>query len=204
MPLLLITPPALVVQAPQARPAHVAPQVLDPLQELFEAIPEALIDGKRGAMRGLVAKAKAGWDRAKPDIRRAMPEPETIAIDRQLKAMAGMKPREQAVGALGISSTLSRFQARSRQQDLLHADRTAMLAWCHVDAGDWDRLPRLAEAFQPLLDQDEPGNGPHALAVSGVQDALKRFQGSQQKHHMAGAKKALKDLLDLVDALEKP
>ena len=195
MPLLLIVPPALVA------PDRVAPQVLDRLQELFEAIPEALIDGQGGAMRGRVAKAKAGWDRAKPDIRRAMPEPEVIAIDRQLKAMQGMKPREQAVGALGISSTLSRFQARSRQQDLLHADRTAMLAWCTVDAGDWDRLPRLAEAFQPLLDQDK---GQHPRAVIGVQGALKRFQGSQQKRHMAGAKKALKDLLDLVDVFEKP
>lgn len=195
MPLLLITPPALVA------PAAAAPQALDQLQELFEAIPEALIDGKRRAMRGLVAKARAGWDRAKPDLRKAMPEPEIIAIDRQLKAMPAMKPREQAVGALGISSTLSRFQARSRQQELLHADRTAMLAWCSVDAGLWERLPRVAEAFQPLIGQDK---GQHTLAVAGVQDALKRLQASQQKRHAASAKKAVKDLLDLVDVLEKP
>ena len=42
MLLLLIAPPALVAQAPAA-----APQAFDQLQELLEAIPEALIDGKR-------------------------------------------------------------------------------------------------------------------------------------------------------------
>ena len=196
MPLLLIAPPALVAQSPAA-----APQAFDQLQELLEAIPEALIDGKREVMRGLVGKAKAGWDRAKPDLRKAMPEPEIVAIDRQLKAMSLMKPLEQAVGALGISGTLSRFQARSLQQDLLQADRTAMLAWCTVAAGQFEHLPGVAAAFKPLIDQDK---GQHALAVIGVQEALKRLQDSQQKRHAAGAKKALKDLLELVDVFEKP
>lgn len=195
MLLLLIAPPALTIPAPAA------PQVLDHLQELMEAIPEALIDGKRGAMHGLVAKAKAGWDHARPDLRKAMPEPEIIAIDMQLKGMQMMKPREQAVGALGISSTLSRFQAKSRQQDLLVADRTVMLAWCGVDAGQWNQLPRVAETFKPLIDQDK---GQHPLAVAGIQEALKRLQDSQQKRRAAGAKKALKDLLGFVDMLEKP
>ena len=195
MPLLLIAPPALIEQAPAA------PRAFDHLQELLEAIPEAMIIGKRGAMRGLVAKAKAGWDRTKPEISKAMPEPEVIFIDRQLKAMQTMKPREQAVGALGISGTLSRFQPRSRQQDLLQADRTVMLAWCTVDGGQVERLPGVVEAFKPLMDQDK---GQHTLAMISVQEALKRLQESQQKRHAAGAKKALKDLLDLVDVLEKP
>jgi hypothetical protein len=165
------------------------------------AIPAALINEKRSAMRGLVAKAKAGWDRSKPELRKAMPEPELIAIDRQLKAMRTMKPNEQAVGALGISGTLSRFQPRSHQQDLLQADRTTMLAWCTVDAGQLERLPGVAAAFQPLIDQDK---GRHALAVVGVQEALKRLQDSQQKRQPAKAKKALKELLAFVDVLEKP
>ena len=152
-------------------------------------------------MRGLVAKARAGWEQAKPAINKAMPEPEMTFIDQQLKAMQKMKPREQAVGALGISSTLSRFQARSRQQDLLQADRTAMLAWCEVDAGQWQQLPRVVETFRALIDQDK---GKHTLAVSGVLGALKRLQESQQKRYSVGAKKALKDLLDFVDMFEKP
>ena len=193
---LLIALPALVAQAPVA-----APQAFDQLQELLEAIPEALIDGKRGAMPGLVGKAKAGWDHAKPGLRKAMPEPEIIAIDRQLKAMRTMKPREQAVGALGISGTLSRFQVKSRQQELLQADRTAMLAWCLVDAGQVERLPGVAAAFKPLIEQDK---GQHTLAVLGVQEALKRLQDSQQKRQAAGAKQALKDLLELVDVFEQP
>lgn len=193
---LLLAPPALVAQ-----PTAAAPKLLDHLQELLEAVPEALIDGKRGAMRGLVEKAKTEWDRARPEVRKAMPEPEIIAIDRQLKAMRTMKPREQAVGALGISGTLSRFQARSHQQDLLMADRTTMLAWCMVDAGQMERLPGVAEAFKPLIDQDK---GQHTLAVVQVQEALRRLQESQQKRNAAGAKKALKELLDLVDVIEKP
>jgi len=183
-------------------PAPVAPpQALDHLQELLEAIPEALIEGKPGTMKGLVAKARAGWDQARPEVRKAMPEPEMTFIDKQLKAMQTMKPREQAVGALGISSTLSRFQGKSRQQDLLQADRTVMLAWCGVDAGQWTRLPSVAEALKPVLDGDE---GRHTVAVIAAQDALKRFQESQKKKQAAPAKKALKDLLGFVDALEKP
>lgn len=197
MLLLLIAPPALMAQALPP----VAPPALEHVQDLLEAIPEALIDGKPGTMRGLVAKAKAGWDKARPELRKAMPEPELIFIDRQLKAMQTMKPREQAVGALGISSTLSRFQGKSRQQDLLTADRATMLAWCGVDAGQWNQLPRVAEAFKPLIDQDK---GQHPLVVAGIQEALKRFQANQQKHQAAGAKKALKDLLGFVDMLEKP
>ena len=193
--LLLIAPPAQVVQAPAASP------VLDRLQELLEAVPEALIDGKPGTMRGLVAKAQRGWERAKPELRQAMPEPELIAVDRQLKAMRKMKPREQAVGALGLSSTLSRFQPRSRQQDLLQADRTAMLAWCSVDAGSWELMPGVAGAFQPLLDQDAER---HPKAVAAAREALKRFQESRDKRQGAAAKKALQELLDLVDAFEKP
>lgn len=192
--MLLLAPPALTAQAPVASPT------LDPLQELLEAIPEALIDGRPGSIRTLVAKARAGWEKARPELRTLVPEAERTFIDKQLKAMQTMKPREQAVGALGISSTLSRFQPRSRKQDLLQADRAAMLAWCGVDAGQWN-LPGVAEAFKPVLDQD---NGQHTLAVIGVQGALKRLQESQQKHQAAGAKKALKELLGFVDAFEKP
>ncbi len=196
MPLLMLVVPALVVvQAPPAA------QSLDQLQELLEAIPEALIDGKHSAMGGLVAKARAGWDKAKPGLQKAVPDAEMGFIDKQLKAMLKMKPREQAVGALGISGTLSRFQGRSRHQDLLQADRTTMLAWCDVDAGQWASLPGVAGVFQPLLDQDK---GQHALAVLGIQDALKRLQDSQQERQAVSAKKALKNLLDFIDVLEKP
>ncbi len=195
MVFLLIAPPVLVAQAPTA------PQALDKLQALLEAIPEALIDGKSGAMQGLVVKARAGWEQARAEVRKVMPEPEMIAVDRQLKAMLKMKPLEQAVGALGVSSNLSRYQPRSRPQDLLQADRTAMLAWCSVDAGLWTQLPRVAEAFKPVLDQDK---GQHALAVIHAREALKRLEENQQKRQAAGAKKALKELLALVDVFEKP
>lgn len=197
MPLWLLAPYALVLTQSPAIPT------LDPIQNLVEAIPEALIAGKRGAMTGLVAKAKAGWEQAKPELLKAksMPEADATFIDRQLKAMLKMKPREQAVGALGISATLSRYQGRSRKQDLLQADRVTMMAWCSVDAGQWAPLPDVAGAFKPLLDQDK---GQHTLAAIGVQEALKRFQEGAQKKQAAGAKKALKDLMAFVDVLEKP
>ena len=53
MPLLLLVLPALVAQAP----APTAKSV-DRVQELFKAIPEAFIEGKRGAKR-------AWWPRAR-------------------------------------------------------------------------------------------------------------------------------------------
>jgi len=197
MPLWLLAPYALVMaQSPAAQP-------MDQVQDLLEAIPEALIAGKRAAMPGLVVKAKAGWERAKPEILKThtMPEADVTFIDRQLKAMLKMKPREQAVGALGISSTLSRFQGRSRKQDLLQADRVVMMTWCSVDAGQWAPLPGVADVFRTLVEQD---NGQHTLAVIGVQDALKRLQESVQKRQAVGAKKALRDLMSFVDVLEKP
>jgi len=195
MPLFLLALPALVAQVSPAAPA------MDQLQELLKAIPVALVDGKGGAMRGQVAKVKAAWDQARPEIRKTLPEPETTFIDKQLKAMQKMKPREQALGALGISSTLSRFQGRSRKQDLLQAERLVLAAWCGVDGGQWEPFPNVAEGFKPILQQD---NGAHALAVVGVQDGLKRLQESLQKRQAAVAKKALKDLLASAEVIAKP
>jgi hypothetical protein len=196
MPLFLLALPALVVN--QAPPA---PQPIDQVQGLMGAIPAALIEGKRGSMNGLVAKAKAGWDQAKPGIRKTMPEPEAAFIDKQLKAMQKMKPVEQAMGALGISSTLSRFQTRSRKQDLLQVGRQVMGAWCGVDAGQWASMPNVAEGFKPLIEQDQ---GAHTVAVIQIQEELKRFDQSRQKRQAPNAKKALKELLTLLDVLEKP
>lgn len=193
---MLLAPPAI-----QALQAPAATQALNQVQEQLEAIPEAFIAGKAGSMRTLVAKAQAGWKQALPELQKAMPEPERLAMEMQLKAMGRMKPREMAVGALGISSTLSRFQPHSRQQDLLNADRTAMLAWCTVDAKSWQQLPALAEAFRPLLEQD---NGRHPQAVQATRESLKDFQASQQMRQPAAAKKILKKLLQLVDDFEKP
>ena len=195
MPLLLFVLPALVAQVAPAAPS------MDQLQELLKAVPVALVDGKGGAMRGQVAKVKAAWDQARPEIRKALPEPEITFIDKQLKAMQKMKPREQALGALGISSTLSRFQGRSRKQDLLQAERLVLAAWCGVDGGQWEPFPNVAEGFKPILQQD---NGAHALAVVGVQDGLKRLQESLQKRQAAVAKKALKDLLASAEVIAKP
>ncbi|HJV49175.1 MAG TPA: hypothetical protein VJ549_07880 [Geothrix sp.] len=198
MPLWLLVPAALVAQAPT--PAPVTPQALDQVQALVTAIPEALVDGKRGAMTGLVAKAKAGWEAAKPGLLKTVPESEAGFIDRQFKSMLKMKPREQAIGALGICNTLSRFQGRSRKQDLAQANRVAMMAWCGVDATMWAPMPNVDMAFKPLIEQD---NGAHALAIVGVQDALKRFQESAAKHQAAPAKKALKELMNLAQVLAK-
>jgi len=197
MPLLLVALPALV--APAQTPT--VPQTMDLLQEQLEAIPEAFIKGKSSAMPGLVAQADESWNRAKPALAKTVPTAEATAIDRQLQSMKKMKPREQAVGALGVSSLLSQFQPRSRQQDQLQADRTTMMAWCVVDSGELTRLPGVETAFKPLIDKD---NGQHTVAVLAVQDALKRLQASQQKRQAAGMKKALRDLLDLLDVLEKP
>jgi len=196
MPLILLALPALV-----ATQASSAPQSIDQVQDLVGAIPMALINEKRGAMRGLVAKAKAGWEQAKPELSKTIPEPEATFIDRQFKSMLRMKPNEQAIGAIGIASTLSRFQPRSRKQDLLQASRLIMAAWTSVDAGQWGPFPTVAAGFKPLIDQD---NGQHTLAVLNVQDALKRLEESRQKRQAAGTKKALKELLNLVDVLGKP
>ena len=149
-------------------------------------------------MRGLVAKATARWEQAKPELRKTIPEPEMTFIDRQLKAMLRMKPQEQAMGALGIATTLSRFQPRSHKQDLLQVGRLIMAAWTGVDAGQWAPFPNVAAGFKPLIDQD---NGQHTLIVLKVQDALKRLDVSHQKHQAVGTKKALKELLNLVDVL---
>lgn len=194
MPLLLLVLPALV--AAQAPPA---PLPIEHVQDLLRAIPVALVDGKRGAMRGLVAKARAGWQQAKPGLRKTVPAAEAAFIDKQLKAMEKMKPAEQGIGALGIASTLSRFQARSRKQELLQVGRLVMAAWCGVDAKQWEPFPNVEQGFKTILEQDA---GKHTLAGMSVQEALKRLQEGRQKHDAADTKKALKELLGLVDLFE--
>ena len=196
MPLLLLVLPALVVV--QTSPT---PLPIEHVQDLMRAIPVALIEGKRGAMRGLVLKARAGWEQAKPELRKTLPEPEVAFIDKQLKDMEKMKPAEQGIGALGLSSTLSRFQARSRKQDLLQLGRLVMAAWCGVDAGQWAPFPNVEQGFKTLLEQD---GGQHTLAGVSAQEALKRLQAGRKKHQAADTKKALKELLSFVDLFEKP
>ena len=196
---LLMVPVLVLAQVPA--PAPLASPVLRQVQERLEAIPEAFIAGRRGAMKQLVAQAIAEWDRTRPDLRKALPEAELTAMDRQLKAMRAMSPREQAVGALGLSGSLAQHQPASRQLDLQRADRSTMLAWCLVDAGQVERLPGLAEAFKPLMEQDR---GQHTLALAKVQEALKRVQDGQKRKQKATCKKALGDLLKLIDQLEKP
>jgi hypothetical protein len=196
MPLLLLTLPALVAtQLPAASPA------LDQVQALVGAIPAALLQEKRRAMPGLVVKAKAGWEQARPSLLKIIPGPDATFIDKQFKAMLKMKPPEQAIGAIGISSTLSRFQPRSRKQDLLQVDRLIMAAWTGVDAKQWEPFPNVAAGFKPLIDQD---NGQHTLTLIKVKEALKQLDESHKKHQGAEVKKLLKELLNLADLLEKP
>jgi hypothetical protein len=195
MPLIFLLMPALVATQPSG------PQSIDQVQDLVGAIPVALINEKRGAMHRLVVKAKAGWEKAKPELRKTIPEPDVTFIDRQFRAMLNMQPQEQSMGAIGIASTLSRFQPHSSKQDLLQVSRLIMAAWTVIDAGQWGPFPNVAAGFQPLIDQD---NGQHTMALINVQDALKRLEESRQKHQSAGIKKALKDLLNLVDVIGKP
>lgn len=194
MPLLLLAVSAVaLVQAPAPSPA-------DRVQGLVEAIPEAFVEGNRGAMPSLVAKATAGWEQARPGLQKALGEAEAIAIDRQLKAMAKMTPREQAVGALGVANALGRVAERGRKPELGQAYRTVLLARCTVEAGQLSPLPGVAEAFKAVSDGDK---GQHTLILLSVQDALKRLQEGQQKKQAAAVKKALKDLQKLVGVLEK-
>jgi hypothetical protein len=195
MPLFLLAVPALVAQTPAA------PAALDLLQDQFKAIPLTLVEGKASSVKAQVLKAKAAWEKARPDLGKVIPAPETAFIDKQLKAMLKMKPREQAMGAIGISATFSRFQGKSRKQDLLQAQRSTLSGWCGVDAGLWEPFPGVAETFKPLLDQD---NGAHPVAVIGIQDALKRLAESRAKRQAPAAKKALKDLASLAEVLAQP
>ncbi|GEM_PF-474303 len=194
---LLLVLPALIAQAPPAQ----APASLETLQAQLAAIPEALVAGKAGSMKGLVAKTKAEWDKAKPGLAKTMPEAEQVFVDKQLKSMQKMKPTEQAAGALGIANTLSRFQPKPKDQGLIQARRATLLAWCSVDAAQWEPMPRVGEALKLAVDQDQ---GRHTLAAIGAQDALKRFEESRKKKQAVPTKKALKDLLGFFDVLAKP
>ena len=195
MPAILFLLPALVAQAPSATAS------LDGLQDLVKAMPESLVDGKASALKGQLAKARAAWDKAKPGLRKTIPEAEQAFIDRQLQSMEKMSPREKAAGALGISATLSRFQPKSRHQELLQLERTTLMAWCAIDAGLWNQMPRVVEDFTAALAKE---GDRHTMAVASAREALQRFQAAAKKKQTAPAKTALKDLLELVGVLEKP
>lgn len=181
-----LAPPALTVQAP-------APRAVEELQALLKAIPDAFTQGKARDLRPLVAKAQARWEAARPGLAKTIPEPEAVFIGKQLKAMQAMKAREQAVGALGIASTLSRYQPRTAERERLQAERAVLLAWCGADAGQWEPQPRLGEIYKPVLDE---ARGRNPLGAIGVEEALKRVQEVWGKRQAPAAKKALKALLE--------
>ena len=189
-PVLLI--PALLAQAPAA------PQPLDQVQALLATIPQAVIEGRPAETKALLEKARAGWAQARPGLK-AVPEAEAGFVDRQLKSMQGMSPRERALGALMIGRSLAQHQPAGRVRELADADRSARIAWCNIDAGYWNQVPPVADIFRPVL-QKEQGR---SLVVAAAEEALKRFAQSQKKEQAAPAKKALRDLMTQVEALQK-
>lgn len=191
-PALLI--PVLFVQAPSA------PPVLDQVQAHLGAISQAVVDGRPGETKALMDKARTAWSQARPALKGVVPDAEAGFVDRQLKSMQAMSPRERAMGALMISRSLAEHQPAGRARDLAEADRAAKVAWCNIDAGYWNQVPPVGELFRAILRREQ---GRRPLVEAAAEEALKRLEPALKKQQAGPAKKALKDLLAQVEALQK-
>jgi len=190
-----IVPPAALQTAP------VATLPIEALLKTLNGIPQAYIEGESGKIPGILNQTRAQWEQSKKDIAIAIPGHEVELINLSLNNMGALKPRDQAELALEVSAHLITHVSPTRETQVLGAASKTMLAWCRVDAGRWSEIPNVAEAFKPVVDEDQ---GRHLIAVKDIQVALDQLQVDLEQKSAPNAKKTLKRLLDLVAMLEKP
>ncbi len=193
MLLLALVPPAFV------QPAPLPPKGGSVLLEALEAIPQAYIEGREGDLHGHILDAKRHWEL----VRKAhvVPEGEVAHFDQTLEALPAQKPRLQAEAALMLAGIVSAQMRPCRAKACLGAELATMLAWCRVESRNWETVPNVAEAFHPLV---ESSSARHPVAARQVMDCLAALQENLSTRSVTGAKRDLRELLSLVERLEKP
>ena len=191
----------LFIPAAQVQMAPLPPTpAIEALQAQLKGVAEVFLGGQRGAMKGRIAEVRKGWSQSQAELRKVFSDAEVQAGEQQLKALDAMKPAEQAAGALAMASSLARTRPAGRATEAAKADLLVMLAWCHLEAGQWGRMPQMDLALKPLLAQDK---GDQPLVMISLKDAARRVQAAQPKKDGPAARKALKELRGLLAGLAK-
>jgi hypothetical protein len=177
------------------------PKSLEPLLEALDAIPGAFIDGRDERIQNLICKARKHWEPLKAQGVAGVPAHDLDLAGQRLLEMANLRPRHQAEAALEMATLLSVHFAAGRLQIVQACERTAMLAWCRVEAGRWDTLPDLPKALAPVLEGDHGG---HRRAFRQIQAGLADWKEATAARSVSAAKRTLEGILDDLEALERP
>lgn len=176
------------------------PRNLELLLETLDAIPGAFIDGRDDRMQHLICKARKQWETLKAQGAPGIPAHDLDLAGQRLGEMAAMRPRHQAEAALEMATLFAGHFAGGRMQALQAAERTAMFAWCRVEAGRWETLPDVPKAIAPFLEGE---HGRRRIARQ-IQAGLSDWKEAVAARSVSAAKRTLESLLDDLEALEKP
>lgn len=189
---LLLVPACFLALPPAGRPAEL-------LLEALEGVPECVVEGHAARLPQESRKAVKAWRTHRAAMTKRLSAEDLAKIEASLVKVqeAGADAAEAALDAQGI---LAGQVAEGRPRQLMAADRACMRAWLRAGAGRWEALPDLDGVFAPLL---APGQARYAATQAKVRVALDRQRGAAAAKDGVGFKAAIRDLLNLVDALEE-
>ncbi len=193
--MLLLVPPGITTEA--AAPLKAIGIVL----EVLEGVSESITSRTPAKQSKAISSALAAWDKHKAALLAALPTEDQTRLQNAFSVLKSTSGLRAAEAALDASDLLAVRLPADRTARLGAADRACMRAWVRVEAARWDSVPDLQAAFKPFLDQDTKNYGP---ALKKVETALAAFHVGHSAHDAVAAKKAATELLELVDALEKP
>ena len=188
-------------------PPNIAAQAPLPLKDIgivleaLEGVSESLTDGKPARQLKAISTAMAAWDKHKATLVANLSPADQVKLQEAFRALNSKSGIGAAEAALDASDLLAARLPADRNTRLGAADRACMRAWVRVEAARWEAVPDLHAAFKTFLDQDAKK---YSLTLKKVKTALAAFHAGLSAHDAVGAKKATADLLELVDALEKP
>jgi hypothetical protein len=169
--------------------------------EALEGVSECMTDGEPAKQPKAISSALAAWSKRKTALLATLHSEDQIKLQEAFTVLRSNSGIRAAEAALDASELLASHLPKDRNANLGAADRACMRAWVHVEAARWDAVPNLQAAFKTFLDQDAKKYG---LVLQKVQTALASFQTGLSAHDAIVTKKAAAELLELVDALEKP
>jgi hypothetical protein len=192
--MIVLAPPAHIHQLPS--PA----KELNALLEALEGPPEALIEGKNKKVYSHAMRAFNAWQRTKEKLLPTLSEQNRSRLEEAMVRMHTAHGVDSVIAALDASDLLAGRSNDDRRSRLGAADRTCMRAWMQVEQGQWGELIDLQGVFKPFLDQDQATYG---KALAKVQADLIDLKAAAEAKRSRQAKRAIEDLLERVDDLEK-
>ncbi len=178
-----------------AAPSEPSTAALHRVLEALEGVAEAAVDGHPQMVPAACRKAQTAW-KGDRTVLSSVFEPETLVrLDQDVAQLSTAAPSAAALRSIDLSRRLAEHLPLGRKRALLTADLACMEASIRMASGAISM--DLRAAFAPLRENDTA----HRAAWAKIDRALQAFD--DRVHHPEEGRSAVKQLLDLVDALEK-